>query len=61
MFLKEAKATGVKSVKVIHGTGVVKRVVQEFLKHYEKVVFYREGYPREGGSEVSIVFPIRKS
>ena len=54
MFLKEARAMGVK--KVIHGIGVVKRVLQEFLKHYEKVVFYREGYPREGGSGVSIVF-----
>jgi len=56
MFLKEAKAMGVKSVKVIHGTGVVKKVVQEFLKNSEDVVFYREGYPREGGSGVSIVF-----
>ncbi|WP_448584711.1 endonuclease MutS2 [Thermocrinis sp.] len=56
IFLKEAVAMGVKSVKVIHGTGTVKRVVQEFLKHYESVVFYREGYPREGGSGVSIVF-----
>jgi hypothetical protein len=47
--LKEAKALGVKSVKVIHGTGVLKRVVEEFLEGSGLVVFRREGYPREGG------------
>jgi len=56
IFLKEAKAIGVKSVKVVHGTGTLKRVVQEFLENSEDVIFYREGYPREGGSGVSIVF-----
>lgn len=55
-FLKEAKALGVKSVKVIHGTGVLKRVVEEFLEGSDLVVFRREGYPREGGVGVSVVF-----
>jgi DNA mismatch repair protein MutS2 len=55
-FLKEAKALGVKSVKVIHGTGVLKRVVENFLEGSELVVFRREGYPREGGAGVSVVF-----
>jgi len=55
-FLKEAKALGVKSVKVIHGTGVLKRVVEEFLEGSDLVVFRREGYPREGGAGVSVVF-----
>ncbi|WP_448587527.1 endonuclease MutS2 [Thermocrinis sp.] len=56
MFLKEAKAMGVKSVKVIHGTGTIKKVLQEFLENSDLAVFYREGYPREGGSGVSVVF-----
>jgi Mismatch repair ATPase (MutS family) len=55
-FLKEAKALGVKSVKVIHGTGVLKRLVEEFLEGSDLVVFRREGYPREGGAGVSVVF-----
>jgi DNA mismatch repair protein MutS2 len=55
-FLKEAKALGVKSVKVIHGTGVLQRVVEEFLEGSDLVVFRREGYPREGGAGVSVVF-----
>jgi DNA mismatch repair protein MutS2 len=55
-FLKEAKALGIKSVKVIHGTGVLKRVVENFLESSDLVVFRREGYPREGGAGVSVVF-----
>ena len=55
-FLKEAKALGVKSVKVIHGTGVLKRLVEDFLEGSDLVVFRREGYPREGGAGVSVVF-----
>jgi len=56
MFLKEAKSLGVKSVKVVHGTGVMKKVLQEFLENSDLVVFHREGYPREGGAGVSVVF-----
>jgi DNA mismatch repair protein MutS2 len=56
VFLKEAKALGIKSVKVIHGTGVLKRVVEDFLEGSDLVVFRREGYPREGGAGVSVVF-----
>jgi DNA mismatch repair protein MutS2 len=55
-FLKEAKALGIKSLKIIHGTGVLKRVVENFLENSELVVFHREGYPREGGAGVSVVF-----
>ncbi len=54
--LKEAKALGVKSLKVVHGIGVLKRMVEEFLENSDLVVFRREGYPREGGAGVSVVF-----
>ncbi|ADC89436.1 MutS2 family protein [Thermocrinis albus DSM 14484] len=56
MFLQEAKRSGVKVVKVIHGTGQLKKTVQELLASSSLVVFHREGYPREGGGGVSIVY-----
>jgi len=57
-FIEEAHSAGYKSVKVIHGIGkgVLKKVVQEFLSKSDKVKFYREAYPREGGAGVTIVF-----
>ncbi|SHK45812.1 endonuclease MutS2 [Thermocrinis minervae] len=56
LFLEEAKKLGVKKVKVIHGTGPLKRAVQEFLENSDFVVFYRDAYPREGGSGASVVY-----
>ncbi len=57
-FLSEAYYAGHKSVKVIHGVGkgVLKSVVHEFLSKSDKVRFYREAYPREGGAGVTVVF-----
>ena len=57
-FIEEAHASGLRSVKIIHGIGkgVLKRVVHEFLSKSEKIKFYREAYPREGGSGVTIAF-----
>ncbi|WP_457600061.1 endonuclease MutS2 [Hydrogenivirga sp.] len=57
-FLEEAFVAGHRSVKVIHGIGkgVLKRVVHEFLSKSDKVRFYREAYPREGGAGVTVVY-----
>jgi DNA mismatch repair protein MutS2 len=56
LFLQEAHSMGLKSVKVIHGHGVLKRAVQDFLSSSSLVVFHREGYPKEGGSGTSLVY-----
>ncbi len=57
-FLEEAHSAGHKTVKVIHGIGkgVLKKVVHEFLSKSERVRFYREAYPREGGAGVTVVY-----
>jgi len=57
-FIEEAHASGLRSIKIVHGIGkgVLKRVVHEFLSKSDKVKFYREAYPREGGSGVTIAF-----
>ncbi|MDQ7038882.1 MAG: endonuclease MutS2 [Aquificota bacterium] len=57
-FLEEAYSAGLGSVKVIHGIGkgVLKRAVREFLSKNEKVKFFRDAYPKEGGSGVTVVF-----
>jgi len=57
-FLEEAYASGHKSVKIVHGIGkgVLKRVVHEFLSKSERVRFYREAYPKEGGAGVTVVY-----
>ncbi|MCX8060020.1 MAG: Smr/MutS family protein [Aquificaceae bacterium] len=56
LFLQEAHSMGLKSVKVIHGYGALKRAVQEFLSSSPLVVFHREGYPKEGGAGTSLVY-----
>ncbi|RLJ70577.1 DNA mismatch repair protein MutS2 [Hydrogenivirga caldilitoris] len=57
-FIEEAYAAGHKSVRVVHGIGkgVLKQVVHEFLSKSDKVRFYREAYPKEGGSGVTMVY-----
>jgi DNA mismatch repair protein MutS2 len=57
-FLEEAYSAGLGSVKVIHGIGkgVLKRAVRDFLSKHEKVKFFRDAYPREGGAGVTVVF-----
>lgn len=57
-FLEEAYSAGLGSVKVIHGIGkgVLKEAVREFLSKSEKVKFFRDAYPREGGAGVTVVF-----
>ncbi len=56
LFLQEAHSMGLKSVKVIHGYGTLKKAVQDFLSSSPFVVFHREGYPKEGGAGASLVY-----
>ncbi|MCS6998434.1 MAG: endonuclease MutS2 [Aquificaceae bacterium] len=56
LFLQEAHSMGLKTVKVIHGYGAIKRAVQDFLSTSPLVVFHREGYPREGGAGTSLLY-----
>ena len=56
LFLQEAHSMGLKSVKIIHGYGTLKKAVQEFLSSSPLVVFHREGYPKEGGAGTSLVY-----
>ncbi len=56
LFLEEASKLSIKSVKVVHGHGFIKKAVEEFLSNSDLVVFHREGYPKEGGSGTSILY-----
>ncbi|HIC97659.1 MAG TPA: endonuclease MutS2 [Aquificaceae bacterium] len=53
-FIEEAWTRGLRSVKVFHGS--LKKDVHDFLSRSDKIRFYREAYPNEGGAGVSIVF-----
>ena len=57
-FLEEAYSAGLKSVKVVHGigTGKLKEATREVLSGSEKVRFFREAYPNEGGSGVTVAY-----
>ncbi len=57
-FLEEAHSSGVKMAKIIHGvgTGAIKRAVREYLSKSPYVVFFRDAYPQEGGSGITVVF-----
>lgn len=55
-FLDSAFASGVKIVKVIHGVGVLKKAVLDYLSSSSYVVFYREAYPKEGGSGATMIY-----
>lgn len=59
LFLQEAHSMGLKTVKVIHGYGVLKKAVQDFLSSCPLVVFHREGYPKEGGAGTSLLYLTR--
>ncbi len=57
-FIEEAKSSGVKMAKIIHGvgTGAIKRAVRDYLSKSPHVVFFRDAYPQEGGAGITIVF-----
>ena len=55
-FLDSAFANGVKMAKVIHGLGVLKKAVLDYLSSSSYVVFYRDAYPKEGGQGTTIVY-----
>ena len=56
-FLDEANLVGVKRVKIIHGhgTGILKKLVREYLKTSPYVSSFRPGSFEEGGDGVTIV------
>ncbi|MFN7065425.1 MAG: endonuclease MutS2 [Aquificaceae bacterium] len=56
LFLQEAHSMGLRIVKVIHGHGILKKAVQDFLSSSPLVIFHREGYPKEGGAGTSLVY-----
>ncbi len=57
-FIEEAHAAGLRTVRVIHGigSGKLKSAVREFLSRSDKVRFFRDAYPKEGGSGVTVVY-----
>ncbi|NPB06135.1 MAG: endonuclease MutS2 [Aquificae bacterium] len=57
-FLEEASAAGLEVVKVVHGIGrgKLRSAVREFLSKSERVKFFRDAYPKEGGSGVTVVY-----
>ncbi len=57
-FLEEAYSLGLRTVKVIHGigSGKLKSAVRELLSKNERVRFFRDAYPKEGGSGVTVVY-----
>ncbi len=55
-FLDVAFASGVKMAKIVHGLGVLKKAVTEYLSSSSYVVFYREAYPKEGGQGTTVVY-----
>ena len=57
-FLEEAYSLGLRTVKVIHGigSGKLKSAVREFLSKNDRVRFFRDAYPKEGGSGVTVVY-----
>ncbi len=55
-FLDSAFASGVKMAKIIHGLGVLKKAVTEYLSSSSYVIFYRDAYPKEGGQGTTVVY-----
>jgi len=57
-FIEEAYVSGIKVVRVIHGigSGKLKNAVREFLSKNDKVKFFRDAYPKEGGAGVTVVY-----
>jgi len=57
-FIEEASSAGLESVKIVHGigSGRLRQAVREFLSKSDKVRFFRDAYPKEGGSGVTVVY-----
>jgi DNA mismatch repair protein MutS2 len=57
-FLEEAYSAGLKSVRIVHGvgTGKLRSTVRQVLSSHERVKFFRDAYPKEGGSGATIVY-----
>ncbi len=57
-FLSEAAATGNSPVRILHGkgTGVLRREIQNFLRHDKRVERFHDAMPNEGGHGVTVVY-----
>ncbi len=57
-FLNEAAATGNSPVRILHGkgTGVLRREIQNFLRHDRRVERFHDAMPNEGGHGVTVVY-----
>lgn len=57
-FLDSAIISDIKVIKIIHGTGsgVLKNAIRDYLEHSSLIKFYREAYPKEGGSGATMVY-----
>ncbi|GAB6066087.1 endonuclease MutS2 [Aquifex pyrophilus] len=57
-FIEEAYVSGLKVVRIIHGigSGKLKNAVREFLSKNDKVKFFRDAYPKEGGAGVTVAY-----
>ena len=55
-YLYNALEQGVSHVRIVHGfgTGTLRHVVQELLRHHPAVLGYRAGAQQEGGGGVTI-------
>ena len=56
-YLDQATLAHLGKVRIVHGkgTGVLRRLVRERLRHHPLVSGYRSGSPEEGGEGVTIV------
>jgi len=56
--LSEAAATGNSPVRILHGkgTGVLRREIQNFLRHDKRVERFHDAMPNEGGHGVTVVY-----
>jgi DNA mismatch repair protein MutS2 len=57
-FMDDAALASVPSIRIVHGKGegILRKMVQEFLKKNPSVSSYRDGEPSEGGHGVTIAF-----
>lgn len=55
-YLYDAMEEGLTRVRIVHGfgTGTLRQVVQDLLRHHPAVRQYRQGQPQEGGGGVTI-------
>ena len=55
-FVDDSILGGVPSIRIVHGKGqgILRNVVQEYLRRHPQVREFRDGEPAEGGAGVTI-------